>query len=316
MIHSLAGELGLDVYVVSLSRSGMDDSALMKLLAELPERCIALMEDIDAAFQRGITRKRTDELAEEEEAEKAAKGTDSNQDNSVGSSKVTLSGLLNALDGVAAHEGRILFATTNCYSALDPALCRPGRMDLHVEFKLASKYQAAELFKCFYLPSQVEVEEQEKTDDEKSLSAEKCGEDNHSDSGYSSLPSSLTPSENGDVPLLERSSSSSSTSSSTSSAPVLYGSDHRLRAPRLSREEIHAFAARFAEGIPDRVCSMASLQGFLMTYKTRPEAAAEDVQAWVEREFKKKRRTKRSRSQAKTGNAATSSEEDSKDVKA
>jgi len=51
MIHSLAGELGLDVYVISLSRTGLDDSALSELTSELPERCIALMEDIDAAFQ-------------------------------------------------------------------------------------------------------------------------------------------------------------------------------------------------------------------------------------------------------------------------
>src|SRR5882762_9232801 len=54
MIHSLAGELGLDVYVVSLSRSGLDDTALSELISDLPERCIALMEDIDAAFHQGI----------------------------------------------------------------------------------------------------------------------------------------------------------------------------------------------------------------------------------------------------------------------
>ena len=43
----------------------------------------------------------------------------------------------NESDGVSAQEGRLLFATTNQYSALDPALTRPGRMDLHVEFVLA-----------------------------------------------------------------------------------------------------------------------------------------------------------------------------------
>jgi AAA+ superfamily predicted ATPase len=50
--------------------------------------------------------------------------------------------LLNALDGISAQEGRLLFATTNRYHTLDPALTRPGRMDLHVEFRLASQYQA------------------------------------------------------------------------------------------------------------------------------------------------------------------------------
>ncbi len=59
---------------------------------------------------------------------------------------VTLSGLLNALDGVDAKQGRILVATTNKYDSLDEALSRPGRMDVHIEFKLAAKYQARELF--------------------------------------------------------------------------------------------------------------------------------------------------------------------------
>lgn len=54
LIHCLAGELGLDVYVISLSRAGLDDSALDALVNELPERCIALMEDVDAAFTHAL----------------------------------------------------------------------------------------------------------------------------------------------------------------------------------------------------------------------------------------------------------------------
>jgi chaperone BCS1 len=38
----------------------------------------------------------------------------------------TISGLLNALDGIASQEGRILFLTTNKKEKLDPALIRPG----------------------------------------------------------------------------------------------------------------------------------------------------------------------------------------------
>ena len=78
--------------------------------------------------------------------------------------RVSLSGLLNALDGIGAQDGRILFATTNHYSVLDPALIRPGRMDLHVEFKLASKEQAKELFYRFYAPSKDSDDETEMQD--------------------------------------------------------------------------------------------------------------------------------------------------------
>src|SRR5258708_6777115 len=56
IIHSLAGELGLDIYIISLSKTGLDDSTLSSLISSLPEQCIAIMEDIDAAFTHGLTR--------------------------------------------------------------------------------------------------------------------------------------------------------------------------------------------------------------------------------------------------------------------
>jgi chaperone BCS1 len=36
IIHSLAGELGLDVYIVSLARTGLDDTRLNELISDLP----------------------------------------------------------------------------------------------------------------------------------------------------------------------------------------------------------------------------------------------------------------------------------------
>ena len=51
-------------------------------------------------------------------------------------SGISLSGLLNVIDGVAAHEGRVLIATTNYPEVLDPALIRPGRIDRKIEFPL------------------------------------------------------------------------------------------------------------------------------------------------------------------------------------
>jgi chaperone BCS1 len=138
----------LDVYIVSLSRSGLDDNALQELIAELPEKCIVLMEDIDAAFHHSISR-----TPENPETLKAIAGDKSGPaPPSTDTPKISLSGLLNALDGVGAQEGRLLFATMNRYKTRDAALRRPGRMDVHVEFKLASQYQATQLFKRFYMP--------------------------------------------------------------------------------------------------------------------------------------------------------------------
>jgi chaperone BCS1 len=63
---------------------------------------------------------------------------------------ISLSGLLNAIDGVASHEGRVLIMTTNKPESLDEALVRPGRVDMQVAFMNASSAQAGELFHRMY----------------------------------------------------------------------------------------------------------------------------------------------------------------------
>lgn len=56
-----------------------------------------------------------------------------------GLNRVTFSGLLNCLDGVASTEARILFMTTNYLERLDPALVRPGRVDMKEYIGMYSK---------------------------------------------------------------------------------------------------------------------------------------------------------------------------------
>ena len=65
---------------------------------------------------------------------------------------VTFSGLLNAVDGVASQEGRLLFLTTNHIERLDPALIRPGRCDVHVKFDYATHDQIQRMFTAFFPP--------------------------------------------------------------------------------------------------------------------------------------------------------------------
>jgi len=145
LIHSLAGELGLDIYVVSLSSKGMSDNTLTTLMSHVPSRCILLLEDLDAAFTRSVTRDASSTgtpTSTKDSTTTTAEATDG--------STLSLSGLLNSLDGVAAAEGRLLFATTNHIERLDPALSRPGRMDVWVNFTHATKWQAEGIFKCFF----------------------------------------------------------------------------------------------------------------------------------------------------------------------
>ena len=63
---------------------------------------------------------------------------------------MTFSGFLNALDGVASGEERIIFMTTNHPEKLDPALIRPGRVDLMQLIDDATPAQARALFDRFY----------------------------------------------------------------------------------------------------------------------------------------------------------------------
>ena len=279
IIHSLAGELGLDIYIISLSKTGLDDSTLSSLISSLPEQCIAIMEDIDAAFTHGLTRdtagteledprrrdsfRRDRDDLEDDTDDYGGRGRGRNLGDSAGgaSSRITLSGLLNALDGISAQEGRLLFATTNRYHTLDPALTRPGRMDLHIEFRLASRYQATELYKRFYVPD----------------APDKVVEDDEQDDGASDDSGYVTPTKDGHDSMP----SSPTSVGPAKPSPAYNGTAHSARAPKLTRKEIERLAEQFSAQIPGRELSMASLQGYLMSYKTRPLQAVDDVERWV-----------------------------------
>ena len=64
--------------------------------------------------------------------------------------KLTLSCLLNLLDGVLEAPGRIVIMTTNYIEKLDSALIRPGRIDLICEFKKCNNDSIIEFIEMFY----------------------------------------------------------------------------------------------------------------------------------------------------------------------
>jgi len=65
-------------------------------------------------------------------------------------STLTLSGILNALDGLFNTHGRIMFMTTNNPEALDQALVRPGRCDVRKQFNYCDHIQINELYFMFF----------------------------------------------------------------------------------------------------------------------------------------------------------------------
>ncbi|KAH9945744.1 P-loop containing nucleoside triphosphate hydrolase protein [Amylocystis lapponica] len=262
LIHSLAGELGLDIYVVSLSSKGMSDNTLTTLMGNVPSRCILLLEDLDAAFTRGVSRDEKSTGAPSSSSSSST-STAKTKDESNDGSTLSLSGLLNSLDGVAAAEGRLLFATTNHIERLDPALSRPGRMDVWVNFKHATKWQAEGIFKCFF-PARASA-------------------------NPSSSPTG-SPSKQSDDPA---------TSQENIAIPKRKRASHVV--PLLSEEEISELAKRFADAIPENELSVAALQGYLLKNKTRPRESVEEVAEWViqERETRAKLKKEKEEREAK-----------------
>lgn len=243
VIQALAGELGLHIYVISLSRRGIDDAHLAELINTLPEKCIALIEDIDAAFVHGLSRG-LDYESQASFATQQPPGTNTvrNRDQLPESVRITLSGLLNALDGVGAQEDRILFATTNRRKALDPALIRAGRLDVHVEFHLASRCMAEEMFKQFYLPDDVGSNQSK----EEARRPSMYSRNERSDSGNGgSKRSSMISLSDTEGHIL----SGDKNSESPQSAPLLMVP----ALPKSARQNrLHELASTFAAGIPSR----------------------------------------------------------------
>ncbi|KAF2788651.1 mitochondrial chaperone bcs1 [Melanomma pulvis-pyrius CBS 109.77] len=64
--------------------------------------------------------------------------------------KVSLSTLLNVLDGIGSPEGRVLIMTTNYIERIDPALIRPGRVDTKAKLHFANKEMLSQLFFFIY----------------------------------------------------------------------------------------------------------------------------------------------------------------------
>merc|ERR1711902_49549 len=64
--------------------------------------------------------------------------------------EIKLSDLLEAFDGVLEMNGRMMVMTTNHLERLDPALIRPGRVNLSLEFKRCTKESIGEFFETFF----------------------------------------------------------------------------------------------------------------------------------------------------------------------
>ncbi|XP_019149904.1 PREDICTED: AAA-ATPase At3g50940-like [Ipomoea nil] len=122
LIAAMANYLRFDVYDLDLSSlNGSCD--IQRLLVNTKNRSIIVIEDIDCNVQ--LQNRNADEDEEYSPPPYNSQGD---------KSKVSLSSLLNFIDGLwsCCGDERIIVFTSNYKDRLDPALLRPGRMDMHI----------------------------------------------------------------------------------------------------------------------------------------------------------------------------------------
>jgi chaperone BCS1 len=152
LVSALGAHFGLSIYAVNLA--DFNDRSLMSAVNQVPAHSVLLFEDIDCM--------RNSQSRTEAESVGAVKGSTelSTKQNVSVQNGVTLSGLLNVLDGFHAPTGVLFVMTTNHVEKLDPALLRPGRIDYKLYLGKACDHQKMELYRRFF-PDASEVEARE-----------------------------------------------------------------------------------------------------------------------------------------------------------
>jgi chaperone BCS1 len=143
VVLAIAGMASANIYNMNLSLI-RNDTDLDNAFAAMPNKCVVVFEDIDC-MGANVALTRT-----AEPAKKRIDDKETNKESKEDVSTLTLSCLLNHLDGSGANHGRIFVMTTNHPERLDPALVRPGRTDVNLRLGLCSRQQIGAFFALFY----------------------------------------------------------------------------------------------------------------------------------------------------------------------
>ncbi|KAL6576114.1 hypothetical protein OROHE_000585 [Orobanche hederae] len=157
MIAAMANLLEYDVYDIELT-AVKDNTELRKFLIDTSSKSIIVIEDIDCSLDLTKQREKKNDEKDVEKKDTLKENLQRMGENNHKSSHVTLSGLLNFIDGLwsACGDERLIVFTTNYVERLDPALIRRGRMDKHIELSYC-EYEAFKVLAKNYL----DIEEHE-----------------------------------------------------------------------------------------------------------------------------------------------------------
>lgn len=120
-IFAIASMLKKDINIFNFSAE-VTDNIFISAVSETPSDRILVLEDIDTLFS---------------------------DRSPIDTNHVSMSAILNVLDGVCRKDKMLVFITTNYLSKIDKAILRPGRMDLILKFSFASKIQIKQMYEKF-----------------------------------------------------------------------------------------------------------------------------------------------------------------------
>jgi mitochondrial chaperone BCS1 len=142
LVSAVGAKFGMSIYAMNLTE--LNDRTLKIAIGSVPANSIILFEDIDC-MKAGNRRPETGEWTV-----KGVQIPGSEKVDPADRLGVTLSGLLNVVDGFHAPENVLFVMTTNKIEALDPALLRPGRIDYKLFLGNAAHAQKVELYRRFF----------------------------------------------------------------------------------------------------------------------------------------------------------------------
>lgn len=162
--QAVSSQLKRHLYYLNLSNVDSNEK-LVQLLEKIDNATsVVVLEEIDVATNAVLRRDLRDQIEAEAKLKSEAKNFDGepqqpqpmmsrqarDQGNGNGGSTLNLEGMLNFLQGNLSLDKLIVFMTTNCPEKLDPALIRPGRVDIDMVLDQCDFYQIQRLFGLYY----------------------------------------------------------------------------------------------------------------------------------------------------------------------
>jgi len=143
-ILAIASDLRKDIFYVDLKtiKTNVELTDVFNYVNDMSSNGgIIVIEDIDVTTDVVLDRAITID-------QRSSSGTENNHSNSENDS-LTLSHILNLLQGTISKDGTIFIITTNHKKHLDPAIFREGRFDIDIEMNNADHYQCNQIYRTF-----------------------------------------------------------------------------------------------------------------------------------------------------------------------